>query len=239
MSIVKSRAWLLAYFALTAMMLAAYGSGWTAEPYTRIPRIPDTLYCLSWIYILLRSIRDRTSGYPPLLIMYPLVWELWAAVLYIGPIKMSPFMQFNYWVWLIVSFAVLYLVSRYDRSEFTFGHPRFFWAKVIGEFMLTSLLYISYVNFAPDGLEGFFIVIGTALATIISIFFFFLLVTRPTLKGQSFVGNLLRIFAENGSLSYTLSLHQDSLYLKSLLVFTLALDALYLVTYIRKWRSQR
>lgn len=217
------------------MMIAAYAIGFFVEPQSRIPRIPDTLYCLSWIYITLKTYTDETSGYPPLLILYPLVWELWAALLYIGPSGMPAFMQFNYWVWLALSVASFGMIYLYDRAEFTFGHPRLFWAKAAFEFVFASVLYIGYAS-RPGGLEGFFVVIGTALATMISIFFFLLLLRRPTLKGQSLVGNVLRIFAENGSLSYTLSLYPDSLYLKTLLVFTVLLDAVYLICFFKKVR---
>ncbi|MEK7355319.1 MAG: hypothetical protein AAB250_02650, partial [Bdellovibrionota bacterium] len=185
----------------------------------------------------LKSITDRTSGYPPLLIMYPLVWEFWAAILYIEPALMMPFMRFNYWVWLLASIILFGLIARYNRDESTLGRPKLFWPKAILEFTFASLVYISYVNSMPKGLEGFFIVIGTFLATMISVFFFVLLVTRRDLQGQSFAGNVLRCFAENGSLGYTLSLHPDSLYLKSLLVFTIALDVTYVVVFLRKKRS--
>lgn len=221
---------------LALMMVMAYVVGWWVEPLTWIPRIPDTLYCLSWIFIMMRSYRDRTSGYPPLLIMYPLVWELWAAVLYIRPVGMMPFMQFNYWVWLIASFVMFGMIATWNRDEFTFGKPKLFWPKAIAEFAGASAFYFYYVSL-PNGIEGFFTEVGTFLATYISIHFFVLLIRRRDLKGQSFAGNVLRCVAENGSLSYTLSLHPDSLYLKSLLVFTIALDVTYVAVYLSKSRK--
>jgi hypothetical protein len=225
----------LAYTLLTAMMIVAYVAGWWLEPATVLPRIPDTLYCLSWIYITLRSYRDKTSGYPPLLIMYPLVWELLAAVLYISPVGMMSFMKFNYWVWLILSFAMFGMIATWNRAEFTFGRPKLFWPKALVEFVGASSFYVYYAS-TPGGIEGFFTEVGTFLATYISIHFFVLLVKRPNLDGQSFSGNVLRCFAENGSLAYTLSLHPESLYLKTLLVFTIALDLTYVAVYVKKSR---
>ena len=70
------------------------------------------------------------------------------------------------------SFALLFLVARYNRREFTFGHPRFFWPKVITEFLLATLLICGYASWAQNGLEGFFVVIGPTLATLISLLFY-------------------------------------------------------------------
>lgn len=80
---------------------------------------------------------------------------------------------------------------------------------------------------------------GSALATLISVSFLVLLIRRPTLAGQSFYGNLMRILGENGSIIVGLSFHPESTFLEVLLAVTLTLDAVYVVLYFKKAKTLR
>jgi hypothetical protein len=190
------------------------------------------LWGATYLLILRRGARDRTSGVPLLALASAFAWELLFGV--VRPTaKLPPFVVP---VWLSLDACILYQFLRYRTAASTRRARALRCAGVLAAVL--GALGIEHALVVDLGdLDGVWS--GFAVNAVMSAAFVARLARRREVGGQSMAIALAKLAGSAFTVPHALALHGSMASLRTFIAVTLAMDVAYVVQLHRTCRSRR
>jgi hypothetical protein len=195
--------------------------------------------CWTLVYILIikRSIQDKTYGMPMWALCANISWEFLFSFVW----KAAPPQNYVNVVWFIFDLAIVVLFLRFGRTEFKgtilerLFYPMFALCLLVSFGAVFTVTYQFEVLATPQHVDGRYTAFAQNL--MMSVLFITLLVSRNSLKGQSFYIALLKMIGTLIPSILFFMLDPSNVFLDFLYVAIFVFDAIYSLMIYAKHRE--